>query len=120
MDDILDYAADIIRARVEWPVFMGMAAGAPDDAVIINQRDAPPPFITFGGVYYTYGIKVSARSKGAKAARAIAGKAECALLRSPCDEREIMPASSIMYAGQDERQRHVYMANYRISEMREF
>ena len=117
MEDILDYIAGIIRPHAEWLVLLGMAAAMPDNAVIISQYDAAPPFQTFGGVHYIYGVKVDAWSKDIKAAREVMRKIEDALERNPHDEFTITPAAAVKYAGQDERQRHVYTTSYKVSEM---
>jgi hypothetical protein len=120
MDDILDYIAGILQANEEWPVLLGLAADAPDDVIIITQYDAPPPILVFGGVFHIYGVKVSARSRDVNAARVAMRKIEDALRQNPRGEYHITPTASIIYAGQDEKQRHVYTAKYKVNEMQEF
>ena len=117
MHDILDCVASVIEPHTGFPVFMGLTTAAPDDAVTISQYDAAPPFLTFGGVHYIYGVKVDARSKDIKAARETMRKIETAIERNHHGEYDITPASAVMYAGQDEKQRHVYSASYKVSEM---
>jgi hypothetical protein len=117
MDDILDYIAGVVGDCAGWPVLLGMTAGAPDEAIIIGQYDASPPFHTFGGVYYTYGVKVDTRSKDVRAARGAMRKIEAALRQNLDGEYAIYPAKAVMYAGQDEKQRHQYTTSYKVIEM---
>ena len=117
MHDILDSVAAVIEPHAGFPIFLGLTTSAPDDAVIISQYNAAPPFLTFGGVHYIYGVKVDARSKDVKAAREAMGRIEAALERNHHNEYAITPASAVMYAGQDEKQRHLYTASYKVSEM---
>ena len=117
MEDILDRVAGVIEPCAGFPVFLGLITAAPDDAVIISQYDVGSPFFTFGGVHYIYGVKVDARSKDIKAALAAMQRIEAAIERNNCSEYAITPASAVMYAGQDEKQRHVYSASYKVSEM---
>ena len=117
MEDILDSVASVIEPHAGVPVFLGLTTAAPDDAVIISQYNADSPFLTFGGVHYIYGVKVDARSKDVKAALAAMQRIESALEQNNNSEYAITPASAVMYAGQDEKQRHLYTASYKVSEM---
>ena len=117
MHDILDSVAGVIEPHAGFPVFLGLTVDKPDDAVIISQYNAAPPFLTFGDVHYIYGVKVDARSKDIKAAREAMRKVEDAIDQNHCSEYAITPASAVMYAGQDEKQRHLYTASYKVSEM---
>jgi hypothetical protein len=91
---------------------LGILPDNPDDLISVTQYAATPPMHSFGGVNCYYGIQVRSRAKVAETAHTRARKAEDLLKQYDDEKHSIMSATSVLYIGQDEKQRHEYTVNF--------
>jgi len=114
LTDILDYVSGLVGTVINCPIMLGILPDKPDELITVTQYAATPPLHSFGGVNYSYGIQVRSRAKTAEMAHTNARVVEDLLKQYDDDSYSITSVTSLLYIGQDDKQRHEYTANYQV------